>query len=198
MDSGHHDAHLRASDADRAAVRQLLERAVGEGMLTLDEYTERVDVALAARTRGELDKVLADLPMARRPDLAQSTQPLLLRGRFSTLSRKGEWSVPARVVVDTRMCDTTLDFTVAMLRSPVVHVDIDDYLSTTTLILPDGATGDVNAVETFASTVNGRVPAAPPSQRLHLVIRGRVRLATVTVRYSFGAAWRRFTGRSEP
>ncbi|MGV0835437.1 DUF1707 SHOCT-like domain-containing protein [Mycolicibacterium thermoresistibile] len=196
MDSGHHDAHLRASDADRAAVRQLLERAVGEGMLTLDEYTERLDVALSARTRGDLDKVLVDLPGARRPAVAHTGQPLQLRGRMSTLSRKGDWSVPARVVINTRMCDTTLDFTAATLHSPMVEVEIDDYFSTTTLILPDGATADLNDVETVASTLNGRVPASPPSERLHLVVRGRIRMATMTARYSFGASWRKFTGRS--
>ncbi|PRC56187.1 DUF1707 domain-containing protein, partial [Mycobacterium sp. ITM-2017-0098] len=63
MDSRQPD--LRASDADRAAVTQILEQAAGQGMLTLDEYTERVDVALAARTRRELDTVIADLPHVR-------------------------------------------------------------------------------------------------------------------------------------
>ena len=42
MDPGLPD--WRASDADRAAVTKILEHAVGQGMLTLDEYTERVDV----------------------------------------------------------------------------------------------------------------------------------------------------------
>ena len=57
---------MRASDADRTAVMQILEQAVGHGMLSLDEYSERADVALAARTRGELDTVIADLPHVRR------------------------------------------------------------------------------------------------------------------------------------
>ena len=34
---------LRVSDADRAAVTRMLEGAVGQGMLDLDEYSERVD-----------------------------------------------------------------------------------------------------------------------------------------------------------
>lgn len=64
MDSGPND-HLRVSDAERAEVGHLLERAVAEGMITLDEFSERYDTALAARTRGELNAVLADLPMGR-------------------------------------------------------------------------------------------------------------------------------------
>lgn len=50
------------SDAEKEHVGQLLQRAVGQGMLSLGEFTERMDTALAAKTRGELNSVLADLP----------------------------------------------------------------------------------------------------------------------------------------
>ncbi|SEL83855.1 DUF1707 SHOCT-like domain-containing protein [Rhodococcus maanshanensis] len=53
---------LRVSDAEREHVGQLLQRAVGQGMLSLGEFTERMDTTLAAKTRGELNAVLVDLP----------------------------------------------------------------------------------------------------------------------------------------
>lgn len=53
---------LRVSDAEREHVVGLLQKAIGRGMLDLDEFTERTDVALAARNRGQLNAVLADLP----------------------------------------------------------------------------------------------------------------------------------------
>ena len=53
---------MRVSDAEKEHVGQLLQRAVGQGMLSLGEFTERMDTALAAKTRGELNSVLADLP----------------------------------------------------------------------------------------------------------------------------------------
>lgn len=56
---------LRVSDHDRQAVIRRLQRAVGEGRLTLVEFEERTAGALAARTRGELDDLTGDLP----PDL---------------------------------------------------------------------------------------------------------------------------------
>lgn len=56
---------LRVSDAEREHVGQLLQRAVGQGMLSLGEFTERMDTALAAKTRGELNAVLSDLPGMR-------------------------------------------------------------------------------------------------------------------------------------
>ncbi len=56
---------LRVSDHDRNAVLRRLERAAGEGRLTLAEFDERVSATLVARTRGELDDLTSDLP----PDL---------------------------------------------------------------------------------------------------------------------------------
>jgi hypothetical protein len=56
----HHS--LRASDADRDAVVDRLREAAGEGRLEPDELEQRVDVALRARTYGELAELLADLP----------------------------------------------------------------------------------------------------------------------------------------
>ncbi|AYF79261.1 DUF1707 domain-containing protein [Nocardia yunnanensis] len=59
------DRDLRVSDVEREHVGRLLQRAVGLGMLSLGEFTERMDTALAAKTRGELNAVLVDLPGVR-------------------------------------------------------------------------------------------------------------------------------------
>jgi Domain of unknown function (DUF1707) len=188
MDPGQPD--LRASDADRAAVTQILEQAVGHGMLTLDEYTERVDVALAARTRRELDTVIADLPHVRTQQPA-TAPPTVLRSWMSSISRKGQWTVPPRLQLVTRMCSTTLDFTSAVLPGPVVYIDIDDYFSSTELVLPDGATADLNGVGNIGSSTTVKVSTSPPSRTLHVVVAGKVRFGSLTARHPFGTAFRR-------
>lgn len=53
---------LRASDADRLAVMRRLERALGEGRLTVIEFDERTQAAAIARTLGELADLTEDLP----------------------------------------------------------------------------------------------------------------------------------------
>lgn len=197
MDPHHfNDADLRVSHSDRAEVAQRLEKAVGDGLITLDEFTERTDQALAARTRGELRAVLADLPgmQLAYPQGAvppAQTAPEVLRGRMSSIARKGQWTVPARIVLDTRMCSTVLDFTAATLQRPLVEVNIDDYASSTEFILPDDATADLNGVETTAGGATLKVPQGPASQRLHLVVRGRVRFGSITARYAYGSGLRR-------
>ncbi|OKI69109.1 hypothetical protein A6A27_04175 [Micromonospora sp. CB01531] len=53
---------MRAADADRQATAERLRVALEEGRLNLHEYDERLGRAYGAKTYGELDEVLADLP----------------------------------------------------------------------------------------------------------------------------------------
>lgn len=55
---------VRAADADRERVAEQLRRAHDEGRLDLTEFDERVAAAWAARTYGELDALVEDLPPA--------------------------------------------------------------------------------------------------------------------------------------
>jgi hypothetical protein len=54
---------MRAADADRQAVADRLRAALDEGRLELHEYDERLQRAYAAKTYGDLDGLLADLPV---------------------------------------------------------------------------------------------------------------------------------------
>jgi uncharacterized protein involved in exopolysaccharide biosynthesis len=62
------DPELRASDADRERVVADLQQHAAAGRLSLDEYAQRVDQTLAARTHGELAALTSDLPAAAAPD----------------------------------------------------------------------------------------------------------------------------------
>lgn len=53
---------VRVGDTERRAVDDRLMAAVGEGVLTLSEYDERSLALWQARTRAELDALVADLP----------------------------------------------------------------------------------------------------------------------------------------
>ena len=56
--------HLRASDADRERVAEVLRQAAGDGRLTLEELDERLDAVYAAKTYAELEPVTRDLPQS--------------------------------------------------------------------------------------------------------------------------------------
>jgi len=65
------DPRLRASDDDRDRAATLLREHHAVGRLTAEEFNERLDKVYAARTMGDLDALLADLPgidLYRLPD----------------------------------------------------------------------------------------------------------------------------------
>jgi hypothetical protein len=58
---------MRASDADRTAAGEILRAALDEGRLDFHEYDERLRDAYQAKTYGELNKLMADLPATPPP-----------------------------------------------------------------------------------------------------------------------------------
>ncbi len=62
---------MRAADADRQFVADRLRDALNEGRIDLSEYDDRLKQAYAARTYGELDTLLHDLPTVAPPERSQ-------------------------------------------------------------------------------------------------------------------------------
>ncbi len=61
-DSTSHDTYLRASDDERNAVADKLARPYAEGRLDEAEFKNRLDSAMSATTRGDLNGLFHDLP----------------------------------------------------------------------------------------------------------------------------------------
>jgi Domain of unknown function (DUF1707) len=65
------DPRIRASDDDRERTVALLREHHAAGRLTVEEFNERMDKAYAAKTLGDLDELMTDLPaidLYRLPD----------------------------------------------------------------------------------------------------------------------------------
>jgi hypothetical protein len=92
------DPRIRASDADRDRVAALLREHHAAGRLTAEEFHDRLDKALEARTLGELDELLVDLPaidLYRLPD--ESLRRPAPLPHHSLISRDpGSAAAPAR------------------------------------------------------------------------------------------------------
>ncbi len=111
---------MRVSDAEREHVTELLQKAVGRGLITLDEFTARTDTALAAQTRGELNGVLADLPFVRHAERPSTVPPLVLKTRSGKVAQRGHWVVPAEIAAECGMGNIAIDFTQATCPRPEV------------------------------------------------------------------------------
>ncbi|MET7368047.1 DUF1707 domain-containing protein [Streptomyces sp. NPDC005566] len=105
---------MRASDAERERVAETLREAVAEGRLEMDEFEQRLDATYKARTHGELEPIVRDLPVpgtavaplgGSSPVRAAGTsvdwsrrigRPATSSGGFAFwggFSRKGRWTV---------------------------------------------------------------------------------------------------------
>lgn len=78
------DPSLRVSDAEREQAAGALRENLAEGRLTLEEFSERLDAAFAAKTYGELDALMIDLP--RR----YGTEPIMVSDARALLVERWE------------------------------------------------------------------------------------------------------------
>jgi hypothetical protein len=130
-------AELRASDADRERVADILREAFAEGRLDMDEHTQRIEAAYAAKTLGELEPLTRDLP-AHRPSAAPQPAPApsgppLPPAReyaptavavFGGATRKGRWRVGPRIKAVAVFGGVEIDLTDAVFESPEVVIDV--------------------------------------------------------------------------
>lgn len=96
------DPRIRASDADRERAVSLLREHHADGRLTPEEFNDRLDRAFTAKTIGELDALLADLPgidLYRLPAAGIRPAPPGALRRRTTVDRRGESGVSRQRVV---------------------------------------------------------------------------------------------------
>ena len=189
---------MLVSDADREHVQQQLQDAMAKGFIDANELAERSDRALRARTRGDLDAVIADLPpglvsyAGRAAAAVPQSDVVVLRGTSASLKRKGNWQVPRKLVLERRKGSSELDFSSARIDFPVVEIEIAIDGGSLEMRLPEGASASIDAIEVTKGSVEDHRRNPPVNGKPHFVITGWVRWGSVELR---GPAKRLF-GRS--
>jgi hypothetical protein len=201
---------IRVSDDERSHVLKLLEKATGRGLIDIGEYTERSAKVISARTRGDLNAVLMDLPGleiagrsidAAQHDLRSPTQPtpgfsgavpVPPPGSASTLeltgwgSRtfKGSWTVPPLIVIGGTGASTRLDFTAAQLISPTVTVEFrSNYGGSAEFVVPKSSSVRVEGLQLRGGHLNNKVAPSRVTNGMTLVLTGVKKGGSVTVRH---------------
>jgi hypothetical protein len=146
---------LRASDADRDRVIELLRAAVADGRLDPAEFDERLDGALAARTFDALAPLTADLiampgsggaltlPVAGTP-AEPAAELLTITEKHGTVRRDGRWTLPHRLVLRTAWSDVMLDLTSAVRSGPELIIELRVRGGNVELVLAPGMVVDAN------------------------------------------------------
>lgn len=132
---------MRASDADRDRAIEVLAEASAQGRLSPQEYSERSDAALAARTLGDLGGLTADLPASSHAaglsgDVAAI--PEEITAVLGNETRKGRWVVPSRMNVRSVLGDCHLEMQQAVIEQQVTTINARVRLGSVTIWVPDG------------------------------------------------------------
>ncbi|MFD9821820.1 DUF1707 SHOCT-like domain-containing protein [Streptomyces violascens] len=148
----------RASHADRDRTVDLLRIAAGDGLLDADELDQRLEVALTARTLGELAGLTADLPStaASGGTAVEVKDVVRIDQQAGSVRREGRWVVPRRIDLRPSWCDVTLDFTEAVITQGTLRIDMN--MRGGTLLLVTGPGIVVNTESLSMSFCHGRTP----------------------------------------
>jgi hypothetical protein len=169
-------AGMRASDADRDRVVDLLRTAAADGRLTPEELGQRAAAAYSARTFGELAMLTADL--ADRPE-----DVIRIGQRGGSVRRAGRWVVPRRLELRTSWCDVMLDFTGAVIGHDTLRIDLNMRGGSLVLLARTGmiVTADALAVRYGDVDISPSAgPGVPVALRVQLA--GRMRYGWVEAR----------------
>jgi hypothetical protein len=148
---------LRASDADRERVAEVLREAAGDGRLTMDELDERLDAVYKAKTYAELEPITHDLPATGTPAIpaAAAADPTRFGGEATSsgafailggFSRRGDWTVPKEFTAFCFMGGGEIDMRDAKFAEREVNIHIVAIMGGCEVIVPEDATVRVTGV----------------------------------------------------
>lgn len=127
---------VRASDADREAVVGRLQSAVGEGRIDLDEFSQRADAAYRSTTTGELEALVADLPVQRVEMVGEVHEPGPVSSVFGDIKLTATTGVPARA--STVFGDVRIDLRGLRTAADTVHLQLRTFFGDVEVIVSEG------------------------------------------------------------
>ncbi|MGW0548337.1 DUF1707 SHOCT-like domain-containing protein [Streptomyces altiplanensis] len=168
---------LRASDADRDRIADILREAMAEGRLTAEEHSDRIDAVYRAKTVAELEPLVQDLPVpggargeqgaaAYGPDDPSAPSPAEnLVAVFSGSTRKGRWRIGRRTNAFALFGSVEIDLTEALFGQRLTVINATSIFGHVEVRVPEnitlrgGGTGIFGNFE--VDTLEARNPEAP-------------------------------------
>jgi Domain of unknown function (DUF1707)/Cell wall-active antibiotics response 4TMS YvqF len=179
-------AGMRASDADRDRIADILRDALAEGRLDAAEHAERIDSVYRAKTLGELEPLVRDLPVpggaprgpapereagsgyaygSGDPDAA----PESLVAIFSSNTRKGRWRIGARTTAFSLFGNIEIDLTEAMFGQRTTVISATSVFGNVEIRVPENITLRGNGTGVFGNFEVTTLEAADPEAPVVIV-----------------------------
>ncbi|MBT2365112.1 DUF1707 and DUF2154 domain-containing protein [Streptomyces sp. ISL-10] len=149
VETGRAEHAIRASDADRDRIADILRDALAEGRLDAEEHSERIDAVYRAKTLGELEPIVRDLPAAVRrtggpPYVQEADEPTgpaeNLVAVFSSSTRKGRWRVGRRTNAFSLFGSVEIDLTEALFGQRLTVINATSIFGSVDVRVPENIT----------------------------------------------------------
>jgi hypothetical protein len=188
---------LRVGHAERDAIAAILQDAAADGRLGMDELDERLEVALQAKTYGDLEPLVADLsvelpwrssgrtlaPVSGPPPIGYSLEdPLRLDGGVSSEKRDGAWVIPPFLRISSGVGTVKLNCLRATPAASVIDVEVIAGAGTVVIIVPQGWAVNDDRLGKSMGTKSIKVARTPAPGQPLLVLHGSVGMGTLKVR----------------
>jgi hypothetical protein len=181
---------MRVSNDDRERVARVLNDAMAEGRLTVNELEERLDKVYAAKTFGDLEPLLRDLPVGNQapqlmlPAPAAGTSPVPMPGGgriggrgtstgavaiMSGSDRKGVWTVPPTFTSFALMGGIEIDLTQARFEEAETTIQAFAFMGGIDIYVPDDIAIQVNGTGFMGAFENHALNQAQPRPGVPLV-----------------------------
>jgi hypothetical protein len=160
----------------------MLGEALADGRLSHEEYSERMPLALSARTLGELAGLTTDLAAPEHQPLqVDGAHPLM--AMFGAAERRGRWVVPGTVTCVAMFGEAVLDLREAILQDRHVVVSVYALCGRIRLIVPSGVEVVMNGTDLLGRQRGGTSKRVPTSSDVPVIeIRGYVAASEVLAR----------------
>jgi hypothetical protein len=142
---------IRASDADRDRVADILRDALAEGRLDAEEHSERIESVYRAKTLAELEPLIQDLPAtgtrreptgpgyaADDPDTPVTAENLV--AVFSSSTRKGRWRIGRRTNAFSLFGSVEIDLTEALFEQRLTVINATAIFGSIEVRVPENIT----------------------------------------------------------
>jgi len=173
---------FRASYEDRDRVVEVLRLAAGDGRLSAEELDHRLEMALEARTYGELAALTKDLPTGS--GLAAAAEPkdlVRIDVTSARTQRDGRWVVPRRMEVKVGSGGVRLDFTEAVITQAALAIDVEVNSGSVLLITKPGIVVDTDDISVRSGSVKVEPPSEAPTA-LSIQVSGKIGSGSVKAR----------------
>lgn len=146
------EADVRASDADRDRVADILREALAEGRLDAEEHSERLDALYAAKTMGQLEPLVRDLPQSAgrtvpRPAPVVDDAPGEGCGStdnaiaiFSGATRRGRWRIGRKTNAFACFGGVDIDLTEAVFEQREIVINATAIFGGVDIRVPENVT----------------------------------------------------------